>query len=63
VLHIYDTSHLRVKQSVFLSRTMVSKWSAVMKYASIGRGVCQWFSTWGSRYQKDKETVVSAIYT
>jgi len=42
---------------------MVRKWSAVTKYASIGRGVCQWFSTCGSRYQKDKETVVSAMYT
>jgi len=40
---------------------MVRKWNAVTKYASSGRGICQWFSTCGSQYQKDKETVVSVI--
>jgi len=38
---------------------MVWKWSAVTTHVSSGRGVCQWFSACGSRYQKDKETVVS----
>jgi len=35
--------------------------STVTKYASSGRGVCQWFSKCGSRYPKDKESVASAI--